>query len=95
MTECGNRLHGKEGVDGSSPSEGSAKSPLRSVFRMCSVGLEGVGFANSGGRIWQVCCGGTVFRQPQAQRRRDLRSDARGELTGDEFDRADVFAAVA
>ncbi len=25
-------LHGKEGVDGSSPSEGSAKSPLRGVF---------------------------------------------------------------
>jgi hypothetical protein len=26
-------LHGKEGVDGSSPSEGSAKSPLTGIFR--------------------------------------------------------------
>src|SRR6266851_4159366 len=33
--------HGKEGVDGSSPSEGSAKAPEPALFRMCSVGVEG------------------------------------------------------
>jgi hypothetical protein len=34
-------FHGKEGVDGSSPSEGSAKAPLTGLFGMCSVGVEG------------------------------------------------------
>ncbi len=31
--------HGKEGVDGSSPSEGSAKAPQNGASRMCSVGV--------------------------------------------------------
>src|SRR6266487_3876508 len=34
-------FHGKEGVDGSSPSEGSAKSPHNGLFGICSVGVEG------------------------------------------------------
>jgi hypothetical protein len=40
----GNRFtaHGKEGVDGSSPSEGSAKAPLDGAFCMCSVGARAV-----------------------------------------------------
>src|SRR6266542_2882516 len=33
-------LHGKEGVDGSSPSEGSAKDPQTGVLRVSSVGRE-------------------------------------------------------
>ncbi len=34
-------FHGKEGVDGSSPSEGSAKGPELALYRICSVGVEG------------------------------------------------------
>ena len=56
--------------------------------------LRPVGFANSDGWVWQVCWR-SRFLGDRRRHAEVMAVGCVGELAGDEFDRADVFAAVA
>src|SRR5713226_918037 len=60
-TEGGNRLHGKEGVDGSSPSEGSAKAPHKGAFQYVFSR-----FLGSWGRVWSRLWSFRVEKAPDS-----------------------------
>jgi len=61
-TDLSDLLHGKEGVDGSSPSEGSAKAPQTGAFDLSyrctssSVPTYGTGFGTTRRKRPRFCC---------------------------------------